>query len=105
MDKPTEQFRQQILNRAGGVCKCTMKTCDHPSDRNGRCTRTLRGEWELHRFSPSLGYTANGAGQIKPLALGWLPELSELNQAFHRAGQEHEKMFMSVPKLACRANS
>jgi len=47
-------FRDDVYNRAGGKCECTMKTCTHHS---GRCNAMLRGEWEIHRLTAGGPYT------------------------------------------------
>jgi hypothetical protein len=48
-------FRDDMYNRAGGRCECTLQSCGH----SGRCPATLRGEWELHRFTAGGPYTAS----------------------------------------------
>ena len=40
-------IRDEVFNRAGGRCECTMKICGH----SGRCTARLHGEWEVHRLT------------------------------------------------------
>lgn len=45
-------LREQVYNRAGGRCECTMLTCGH----QGRCGAVLRGEWEVHRMSAGGDY-------------------------------------------------
>lgn len=46
-------FRDDVYNRAGGRCECTMTSCGH----SGRCTAILRGEWEIHRKTAGGQYT------------------------------------------------
>jgi len=46
-------LREDVRERAGGRCECTMTTCGH----RGRCKAMLRGEWELHRRSAGGPYT------------------------------------------------
>ena len=52
-DSPSQELRDAVYKRAGGRCECTMKNCGH----TGRCTATLRGEWELHRVTAGGSYT------------------------------------------------
>lgn len=40
-------FRDDVYQRAGGKCECTMRTCGH----SGRCNATLRGEWHVHHLT------------------------------------------------------
>ena len=47
-------FRDEVYERAGGRCECTMKTC---SQHTGRCSAQLRGEWEIHRKTAGGAYT------------------------------------------------
>jgi hypothetical protein len=47
-------LRDEVRERAGGRCECTMKTCSH---HRGRCNAILRGEWEMHRRSAGGPYT------------------------------------------------
>jgi hypothetical protein len=45
----TPQVRQELFNRAGGQCECTMAVCQHHR-ANTRCPNTLRiGNWDAHR--------------------------------------------------------
>jgi len=42
----SEALRQQLYQRAGGRCECTMQICDH---KGARCTRGLSaGYWDAH---------------------------------------------------------
>lgn len=47
-EQASEQLRNDVHKRAGGVCECTMKGCSH---HTGRCTAVLRGPWEVHRIT------------------------------------------------------
>jgi hypothetical protein len=49
----TERLREAVYKRAGGLCECTMKTCNH---RGARCNAVLGRNWELHRVSLDGGY-------------------------------------------------
>lgn len=46
-------LRDDVYQRAGGRCECTMTSCSH----SGRCAAMLRGEWELHRITAGGPYT------------------------------------------------
>lgn len=46
-------IREDVLQRAGGRCECTMTSCGH----TGRCNAMLRGEWEVHRITAGGPYT------------------------------------------------
>lgn len=46
-------FRDDVFQRAGGKCQCTMSTCSH---HTGRCNAMLRGEWEIHRATAGGSY-------------------------------------------------
>lgn len=47
-------IREEVYERSGGKCECTMKTCSH---HTGRCNAMLRGEWEVHRINAGGPYT------------------------------------------------
>jgi len=47
-------FRDDVYNRAGGKCECTMVSCTH---HTARCNAMLRGEWEIHRLTAGGSYT------------------------------------------------
>jgi hypothetical protein len=51
-------FREDVYNRAGGKCECTMSTCTH---HTGRCNAMLRGEWEIHQITAGGGYTLSNS--------------------------------------------
>ena len=53
----TPAFRQSLRDRAGGLCECTMRGCDHhPPGR--RCNALLRSPgWQAHRRSAGGDYT------------------------------------------------
>lgn len=53
-EQATQKLRDDIYHRAGGRCECEMKTC---GDHKGRCTRILRGAWEVHRITAGGAYT------------------------------------------------
>ena len=42
----SQQLREDVRQRAGGQCECTMTTCSH---HTRRCNAVLRGPWEVHR--------------------------------------------------------
>ncbi len=47
-------FRDDVYQRAGGRCQCTMKTCSH---HTGGCNAMLVGAWEIHRITAGGSYT------------------------------------------------
>ena len=47
-------IRDEVYQRSGGKCECTMSVCNHHS---GRCNAMLRGEWEVHRITAGGPYT------------------------------------------------
>jgi hypothetical protein len=47
-------LRDEVENRAHGMCECTMAVCKHDT---GRCRALLRGAWEVHPTHAGGAYT------------------------------------------------
>ena len=56
-------FRDDVFNRAGGLCQCTMKTCSH---HTGRCNAMLRDDWEIHRTTAGCTYNLSDVEAMCP---------------------------------------
>lgn len=41
----SQEIRNNLYQRAGGKCECTMKICTH---HTGRCNQNLGSNWEAH---------------------------------------------------------
>jgi hypothetical protein len=44
--------RDEVYDRAEGLCECTLRGCSH----HGQCSQPLRGDWEIYRLDPAVVY-------------------------------------------------
>lgn len=47
--------RQELFDRAGGKCECTMTICKH-HPKGGPCPNKLNHSWHAHKRDRSKGY-------------------------------------------------
>ncbi len=62
-------FRNDVFQRAGGKCECTMKSCGHI----GRCSAMLRGELEIHRIIAGEAYNLSNVVAMCPTCHRYTP--------------------------------